>query len=131
MLNVLLSAYNETDNPFFWKTLATIKSLQLQGLKIKLVVGLTPGRDNTQAQLDENRISYVEVLSTKRSERYNKAFELVAGGKDEWVLLNHPRSHLERNAFLSLRDLSRENGWGAFTHQFDVDHPLLSFTSWW
>jgi len=31
----------------------------------------------------------------------------------------------------TLLNCTSEIGWGAFTHQFDIQHPLLNFTSWY
>lgn len=131
MISVLLSAYNEGNNPFFWKTIETISFLQKQGLKVETIVGITPGHDDTQQRLEADRLPYVEVPGSKRSQRYNKSFELSTSGKDDWILLNHPRSFVDPEGFLALKDVSNTHSWGAFTHQFDVHHPLLSFTSWW
>jgi hypothetical protein len=131
MLTILLSAFNESQNPFFWQTLDTVHKLKLQGFEINPIVGVTPGRDDTISRLERAKIPFVEVLSSKRADRYNRAFELASCKKDDWIILNHPRSCLEINAFLSLDKLSPFHKWGAFTHQFDLEHPLLSFTSWW
>lgn len=131
MLTVLLSAFNEQNNPFFWKTLETIRDLNAQGLDIRPIVGVTPGKDSTVTFLDQQGVKYVEVNSSKRSERYNRSFDLVSCDKDDWIILNHPRSVLDPDAFPSLEKLSSFQKWGAFTHRFDVSHPLLDFTSWW
>jgi GT2 family glycosyltransferase len=32
---------------------------------------------------------------------------------------------------MALANLSTDNRWGAFTHQFSISHPLLDFTSWY
>lgn len=130
-MSVLLSAYNEAKNPFFWKTLTTIKSLQLRGFPIEPIVGFTPGNDDTQYWLDQKSIKYVEVQTPKRAVRYNKSFELTSSGKEDWIVLNHPRSVLAPEAFISLEKLTKNYKWGAFTHQFDDSHPVLAFTSWW
>jgi hypothetical protein len=131
MLTVLLSAYNETRNPFFWRTLESIKNLQNQGFSIRPIVGATPGSDDTLSLLERSKIDFIEIHTKKRAERYNRAFELATSNDTDWIILNHPRSVLEQDAFLSLRGLPVDLKWGAFTHQFDIQHPLLSFTSWW
>jgi hypothetical protein len=131
MLTVLLSAFNESENSYFWKTLETISILKEQGLAIQVIVGATPGNDDTLLLLEKQNVKFIEVETDKRCDRYNKAFELTLGKKNDWIILNHPRSLLERNAFLSLSSLRSWTKWGAFTHQFDLKHPLLDFTSWW
>jgi len=131
MLTVLLSAFNEADNPYFWKTLETIKALNLEGHQIQVSVGVTPGNDETIKKLESLKVDFTKVQSTKRSVRYNEALKRVSCGQDDWLLFHHPRSFLKPEAFLSLKGLGRTQSWGAFTHQFDHGHPLLSFTSWW
>lgn len=108
-----------------------IKGLRKEGLQIELIVGATAGQDDTLERLEREKIKAVVKDTTKRAERYNHAFENVSCGKDDWVVLNHPRSFLEESAFPALLSVSPIHKWGAFTHQFDVHHPLLSFTSWW
>jgi hypothetical protein len=131
MISVILSAYNESSNPYFWKTIEIIKSLKSQGINIELLVGATNGDDDTFARLKDNDVKFIEIQTSKRAERYNAAFKLSSGTKESWVLLHHPRSLLHENAFISLLAQNNSVRWGAFTHQFDVQHPLLQFTSWW
>jgi hypothetical protein len=131
LLTVILSAFNEGQNSYFWKTLEKIKLLKEQGLAIQVVVGATAGSDDTMLLLDKQKVRFIEVETSKRSARYNKAFELASCKGSDWIILNHPRSLLESNAFLSLSSLPSWQKWGAFTHQFDMKHPLLAFTSWW
>lgn len=131
MLTVLLSAFNEENNPFFWETIARIKSLQSQGFAIAACAGVTPSADNTISWLEQAQIPWVEVLTNKRADRYNKALQLLEVSDDDWIILHHPRSSLQPHAYLSLTQLSSFHHWGAFTHQFDQEHPLLNFTSWW
>ena len=51
----------------------------------------------------------------------------------EVLLLHHPRSVIEANAIEELLTLVDPDqlAWGGYTHQFDSDHPLLRFTSWY
>lgn len=131
MVTVLLSAYNEEGNPYFWKTLETIKDLSLDGHQINVVVGVTPGTDETLTILKRLNVSFVEVQSTKRAVRYNEAFKRVTCAPEDWILLHHPRSVLDPDAYQALEKIVPTQSWGAFTHEFDHSHPLLSFTSWW
>lgn len=131
MISVLLSAYNEKSNPFFWRTLDTIKMLQEGGLKIEVLIGADKGSDDTFLQLEQRKLKFFPVEGSSRASRFNLAFKHVSCGQSDWIILNHPRSVLETNAFLALNSMSSRTNWGAFTHQFDVSHPLLSFTSWW
>lgn len=130
VISVLLSAFNEMENPYFWKTLDRIESLKAQGLPVEVIVGITPGGDSTLERLKSRKIPHVEVTTRLRAQRYNSAAELISF-QNPWVILHHPRSLLDDEAFALLLRLDSRIQWGAFTHRFDHDHPLLSFTSWW
>jgi hypothetical protein len=131
MISVLLSAYNESSNSYFWKTIELVKSLKSQGMNIELLVGATNGGDDTFARLKQLDVKLVEINSNKRSDRYNAALKISRTKDNDWILLNHPRSLLQENAFHALLALNDSVKWGGFTHKFDFDHPLLAFTSWW
>lgn len=131
MISVLLPAFNEAENPFFWDTIKLIEDLKLNGVQIELLVGLTPGEDNTLDKLLDLGITTRVVHALNRGERYNQAFKDCNAGENDWIVLNHPRSLLQKEAILELTLLHESISWGAFTHQFNIHHPLLSFTSWW
>ncbi len=69
----------------------------------------------------------------ERSSRAARLSKGIAHSTGELILLHHPRSLVSVQAIESLRALAgkHENYWGGFTHQFDIDHPLLNFTSWY
>ncbi|MCW7468480.1 glycosyltransferase family protein [Leptospira kanakyensis] len=76
------------------------------------------------------------LISTKeaftRAERLNIGFHRSTG---EVVLFHHPRTGLPKEAIDHLIklscDSSREMVWGGFFHQFDKNHILLRFISWY
>jgi hypothetical protein len=131
MITLLLSAYNEEDNPYFWETISLIQELQLENFSIEVIVGLTRGSDQTFEKLMEAKIKIIEIETSKRSERYNIALTQAQAGPDNWVILHHPRSLLQREGILALATLDKNILWGAYTQSFSIDHPLLYFTSWW
>jgi hypothetical protein len=131
MISLLLSAYNESSNPFFWQTIELVKRLQLEGHRIEILVGATKGNDDTLANLEKREVFHRVVQTTKRGERYNVVLKESSADVNDWIILNHPRSLLQAEAILSLLSLNHTIKWGAFTHQFDFHHPLLAFTSWW
>ena len=49
----------------------------------------------------------------------------------EVVLFHHPRSVIEPAGLEYYSNMSRDQGWGGFTHKFDTDHPFLRWTSWY
>ena len=131
MISVLLPAFNESENLFFWETIKLVQNLKMKGLQIEILVGATQGPDDTLERLRSLGITTKVVSSMNRGERYNQALEACTAGPDDWIVLNHPRSLLQKEAILELAYLHETIKWGAFTHQFDIFHPLLSFTSWW
>ena len=131
MISVLLPAFNEADNPFFWNTIQLVQDLKLNGLEIEVLVGLTQAQDNTLERLLALGIVTRVIQTKSRGERYNKVLKNCNARENDWILLNHPRSLLQKEAILELAHLHKSIQWGAFTHKFDINHPLLSFTSWW
>ncbi|MEQ1722486.1 MAG: hypothetical protein ABL930_04875 [Pseudobdellovibrio sp.] len=80
---------------------------------------------NTQVEV----IFIAKEEAMTRAERLNKGFFQT---KAQIILFHHPRSWLSADAFSLLLKLSQNKPiWGGFTHQFDISHPLLKFTSWY
>lgn len=131
MITILLCAFNEEHNPYFWQTLKLIQDLEEKRNQLEVIVGFTDGGDRTRFLLLEKKIRFIEVQTRKRADRYNEALKLSSGAEKDWILLHHPRSLLCEEAILALKELHSRVKWGAFTHQFDDTHPLLTFTSWW
>lgn len=131
MISVLLAAFNEADNSFFWDTINLVQDLKRNGVQIEVLVGVTQGLDNTLERLLALGVVTRVVQTMNRGERYNEVLKECTAGENDWILLNHPRSLLQKEAILELAFLHESIKWGAFTHEFDIHHPLLSFTSWW
>ncbi len=105
MLSVVIPTANEADNIFLQKSLTSIK--QFNDVELICV-------DRSEA--------------TTRAERLNIGFSKCSGSM---ILFYHPRSYLESQGIQYLLDHQHEIFWGAFSHCFDVSHPLLRFTSWY
>lgn len=76
----------------------------------------------------------IEVICVAQSEAPTRAERLNLGfarSKGSMILFHHPRSLLDRQGVEFLIKQSEKKIWGGFTHQFDVTHPLLRFTSWY
>ena len=130
MIYVLLSAFNESENLFFWKTVAQVLSLKTEGHQINLIVAATRGTDSTIERLEELKVEVIVCHTVSRGERYDLGLKSI-NTDYEMLVFHHPRSYLQREGLLSLFNLEKKYIWGAFTHQFDFNHPLLIFTSWW
>lgn len=73
-----------------------------------------------------------KAVAHSRAERLNLGFHQAQG---QIILFHHPRSFIEPHGIQDLIDRSLDPNlkvfWGGFTHKFDMDHPLLKFTSWY
>ncbi|MCC5815356.1 MAG: hypothetical protein JJT78_11405 [Leptospira sp.] len=79
-----------------------------------------------------------EIIIVEKQEAPTRAEKLNIGfhrSKGELILFHHPRSMLSREGFQHLIEMSESFSkmfpWGGFTHCFNMDHPILRFTSWY
>lgn len=105
MLSVVIPTNNETDNPFFMRTLQSLS--QFNQIEVICI-------DKSDAP--------------SRAERLNIGFQRATGSM---ILFHHPRSYLDPQGIQFLLENKNKKFWGGFTHKFDVNHPLLKFTSWY
>ena len=70
MISVVLSAYNESGNPFFWKTLDTISMLKKEGFPIEVLVGAGESTDTTLEELKQKMIDPCFVKGPMRARRW-------------------------------------------------------------
>ena len=84
--------------------------------------------DGTQENLRKQNIPFEELLKSTRGQRFNEALRLSFS---EIVIFVHPRSLLKLEHISELNTFKGTQVWGAFTHRFNYNHPLLRFTSWW
>ena len=75
--------------------------------------------------------SQAHLIETDITSRAGRLNEGVKHAKFDMVLLHHPRSIVQLDGLRILIQRSAELRWGAFTQQFDSQHPLLTFTSWY
>jgi glycosyltransferase involved in cell wall biosynthesis len=114
--------FNEQKNPLFSQLLSSLKRVDLE------VVFVDGGsRDGTCERVEAEGFRVVRTDEAQRARRLNIGVAATTGA---WVLLHHPRSVLEAQAFDQIQTLEYP-GWAAFTHCFDQAHPLLTFTSWY
>jgi glycosyltransferase involved in cell wall biosynthesis len=124
VLTVILSSFNELNNPVFWRNLELLSSES--DIEILIIDG---GSDDGTLEKLGSRPCEIRPGS-QRGERYNVGLDKATG---DLILLVHPRTLLSKEGLEDLRRLSRhqEPGWGAFRHSFDSSHPILRFTSWY
>lgn len=124
MLTAILSSFNEVHNEVFWDNLDLLK-LQ-PNLQIIVIDG--GSHDSTFDRLKQMNLTLLSLPGTHRADRYNWGLESAKG---DLVLLVHPRTSLTHEALSFLLSLKWTKCWGAFRHSFDMQHPLLKFTSWY
>ena len=79
-----------------------------------------------------SQLVFIPIKTTSRAVRLNLGVQKALADKNEWIILHHPRSTLvlDQSEWDSV-EKRLQGQWGAFTHKFDLAHPLLKFTSWY
>lgn len=99
--------------------------LKLKDIEIICVDGgSNDGTDEYLQSLKE--VKYFSSSGTRIS-LLNKGIEYASG---DYVILHHPRSSISLEDLITLTKIDNFS-WGALTHQFDIKHFLLDFTSWY
>jgi hypothetical protein len=126
MISIVLPTFNELGSGFLKPILENLS--QLKDAEIIVVDG--GSTDGTLTLLADFSVQLISLENSTRAARLNKG---IASSRGELILLHHPRSLVSAAAVTSLQAAATGglNYWGGFTHQFDVQHPLLRFTSWY
>lgn len=126
MISIILPTYNESGTGYLQSILQRFSDLP--DCEVILVDGGSD--DGTLKQLQATPWRIEQLPGSSRAERLQRGLELSTG---DIVLLHHPRSLLDASAISQLRELgnSSQRFWGGFTQSFDMQHPLLNFTSWY
>lgn len=115
---------NESKTGIFQKVLDTYVGLE----DIELIVSDGGSTDETLSIAEKAGAKIVRSHPSSRAQRINDGVRVSSASL---VLLNHPRSVLERDAPLYLIENNSGLVWGGFRHKFDYAHPVLNFTSWY
>ena len=94
--------------------------------KIELIIIDGASTDGTREFLTNQKVKFHTLENSTRLARLKYGLKLATQNK---IILHHPRSILEANAFKEL--IYTNEQWGGFTHRFDIRHPLLNFTSFY
>lgn len=124
MISIVIPTFNEIKNGYLEKILSPLSDKS----KYDVICVDSNSTDGTQELIKRFDARLIITEATTRAERINIGVECSLG---EVIVINHPRSVLESNAFEFLIKNSKDITWGGFTHQFDRAHPLLAFTSWY
>ena len=126
MISVILPTFNEIDSGYLGPIMSRLP--RLGQAEILAVDG--GSTDGTVEFIARHGVEVLSLPGSSRAARMNLGIEQSQG---EMLLLHHPRSLIELDDIEAIRTLpdADQLTWGGFTHQFDSDHPLLRFTSWY
>jgi len=124
LLSIVVPTLNESKTGYLSKILTAYHDLA--NIEIICVDG-----GSTDATILHIQQSNAKLISTDICSRAGRLNVGIQHAKFDMVLLHHPRSLVDIEGIKTLLNCTSEIGWGAFTHQFDIQHPLLNFTSWY
>ena len=126
MISIVIPTFNESKTGYL-KLILTQLAL-LDNAEVLVIDG-----GSTDGTLDIIKGFGAKVEMLPNSSRAARLKMGIARSSGELILLHHPRSLLHADAISSLRRWCESNRgfWGGFSHRFDVQHPLLKFTSWY
>lgn len=127
LISVIYPVLNESQTDYLEKNLDTFKKLKSDP-KFEFFF-IDGGSHDETVSVIENAGFFIETLEhSTRMGRLIRGYELANG---QIILFHHPRSFLDKDAWIDLKTIGLRKEWGGFTHRFDLSHPLLDFTSWY
>jgi glycosyltransferase involved in cell wall biosynthesis len=124
LLSIVVPTLNESKTGYLAKILSAYHGLA----DIEVICVDGGSTDNTISLIQQ---SYATLISTDICSRAGRLNTGIKQAKFDMVPLHHPRSLVDVEGIKALVNHTPEIRWGAFTHQFDIQHPLLNFTSWY
>lgn len=124
MLSIIIPTLNETKSGYLSKILKNYESL----LNTEIICVDGGSSDGTKDLIKNSIATLITTDIPSRAGRLNIG---IRAAKYDLVLLNHPRSLLQKEGINELMLNYPKQQWGAFTHRFDQAHLLLRFTSWY
>lgn len=128
MVSVIIPTRNEINNKLLWKSIQELKTHD----NIELIIVDSFSNDGSTPKLKKLANKFIQVETNSRAIRLNEG---IKNASHEIIIMHHPRSFLEKSAIECVIELYRKDTsdylWGAFTHKFNIQHPLLQFTSFY
>ena len=121
-ITIIIPTFNEIKNGYIQKILPLLSEIK----NIEVIVVDSFSKDGTIELVKKYGFRLIQIETNSRAIRLKVGIE---NATEEIIVLHHPRSLLSNDGLEYLK-LNGE-GWGAFKHQFDDNHPLLAFTSFW
>lgn len=126
MLSIVLPTFNESRCNCLQQILKNLA--QLPDAEILVIDG--GSTDGTLQTIEQFGIKPLTMPDSSRAERLNRGLSAARG---EMILLHHPRSVVHWQSLAELEGFvaTQVPCWGGLSHQFDSEHPVLRFTSWY
>lgn len=124
MLTIIIPTLNEEKTGYLRKILTAYKGVT--NCEIICVDG--GSTDDTLTVISDTGVTLINTTISSRAGRLNAGIEQAT---TKMVVLHHPRSILDVAGLTALSEQADKLTWGAFTHKFNIKHPLLTFTSWY
>lgn len=124
MLTVIIPTFNEMKNGYIQNIFSLLKNTP----NTEVIIVDSFSNDGTAELAQSFGFNLLSIDTTSRAKRLNRGIQEAKG---EMLLLHHPRTLLSVDALYQLISEMDDLYWGAFTHKFDLHHPLLKFTSWY
>ena len=129
VISVVLPGLNELRHGYLPRIVDNL--LTQQGEK-ELIAVVSPSQDGTLELLAQ--VPQIQVIETPVQNRAQRLNVGIAASQGEAVLLHHPATLLPAKEALIMLEKALQDPlivWGGFRHQFDFDHWLLRYTSWY
>ena len=126
MLSVILPTYNEAQSGYLEPILSILAQLQ----DAEVIVVDSGSTDGTLELIEKRGFTLFVNEGASRAARLNTG---IAAATGETIFLHHPRSLVQPEGFKAVEEYAAAHAgcWGGLSHQFDFDHALLRFTSWY
>ncbi len=126
MLSVVLPVFNESRCNYLDKILDNLARLP----EAEIIIVDGGSSDDTLARIGCHDFNLITLPDSSRACRLNAGMETSSGNL---VFLHHPRTLVSWQVLEQLENRLADwlPCWGGLSHQFDWQHPLLRFTSWY
>ena len=129
VISVVLPCLNEIRHGYLPQIIENLIAQAGPKELIAVISTSADGTDKLLAQIPQIRV--IESAVTNRAQRLNVG---IAASHGEVILLHHPATLLPPQQALTLIEQTFQDPqvmWSGFRHQFDLDHWLLRYTSWY
>ena len=125
MISIIIPLFNETNNASLWDNLSVLS--KLSWVQLLLIDG--GSTDSTLAMLKDGGHEWIShSINCGRGDLLDFGLKR---SDSEMIVLYHPRSTVEVAGLYYLNRHQDELKWGGFTHSFDRNGFIFSFTSWY